>query len=157
MVRPSRESYHGAGFNPDFRVVSRPRSGHGRLLAAPTETCRTGHQGRGPDRAGPGRGPAVGIGSAEGQRDLVLRPGGRVGGQGPARGGRQVLEDDRRDEEVGHLRALARGPGIAAEAGRGCRRAEEDPVPDLGAGLLLRDRVRATEGRWERGVKSPSS
>ena len=49
-------------------------------------------------------------------------------------------------------RAHGRGPGIAAEADRGCGRAEEDPVPDLGARVLLRDRVRVIEGRWERGV-----
>jgi hypothetical protein len=69
----------------------------------------------------------------------------------PARGGGQVLEDDLRDKEVGRLRALARGPDIAAEADRGCRRAEEDPVSDLGTRVLLRDRVRVTEGRWKRG------
>jgi len=38
-------------------------------------------------------------------------------------------EDVHRDEEVGHLRALTRGSGIAPETDCGYRRAEEDLVP----------------------------
>jgi hypothetical protein len=58
-----------------------------------------------------------------------------------------VLKDVRRDKAVDHGRALARGPGQRFEVDRGCKKAEEDPVPDLGARVLLRDRIRVVEGR----------
>lgn len=45
------------------------------MAARAAEGRRAGYQERGPDRAGPGQGPPVGDGSAEGERDLVLRPG----------------------------------------------------------------------------------
>jgi hypothetical protein len=69
-----------------------------------TVAVDTGEEG--PGRAGPGRGPCVGDRSAEGQRDLVLRPGGRGSSQA------RVLKDVRRDEAMDHGRAQVGGlPG----------------------------------------------
>jgi len=86
---------------------------------------------------------------APGRRNRVLRPGRRLGDNASRGGPGPVLEDERRDEAVGAVRARPPEPGRSPPADRRGRGGETGTLLPLVPGpgrRVLRDRVRSREG-----------
>ena len=83
--------------------------------------------------------PHPGPDSKQGREYLIARKGSLVEKKTVSATTLQSRSRMRKDEDVCHLRTLARGPGQRFEADRGCRKAEEDPVLYFSAWVLLRD------------------